>query len=78
MTPTTSILLAAAAQASAAATDMIEAARDGANTIDNNDDTETLTLLADSLRLLIEAMGDQSEEVSQLMGAVTRYLDPLT
>ena len=75
MTGNTDKLLAAAAQAAAAATDMIEAARDGTNTIDNADDTETLTLLADSLRLLIETMDSDREDITQLHGAVVRYLE---
>lgn len=67
-------LLAAASSASAAATDMIEAVRDGEiNKLLNVGSGETTECLADSLRLLIEAIGDDND--TQLFGALVKYLD---
>jgi len=74
-----STLLAAASSATAAATDMIETARDGEITpFSNVGSGETATVLADSLRLLLEATsGDRADddEANQLLGALQKYLE---
>jgi hypothetical protein len=78
-------LLAAAAQTSAATSDMIEAARDGAILPHGNVGAgDTLTILADGMRLLIEAMmaedaygheGDARDDTDQLHGALVLFLE---
>ena len=75
-------LLAAAAQTSGATSDMIEAARDGAILPhDNVGAGDTLVILADGMRLLIEAMEltdaqeDHDENMDQLHGALVRFLE---
>lgn len=72
-------LLAAAAQAQGAACDMIESARDGgARPMDNVGSGDTLTCLADGLRLLIEATDDNDDpeaDINQLHGALIRFLE---
>lgn len=76
MTNQTEKLLAAASSATAAATDMIEVARDGRITAhDNVGAGDTLAQLADSLRLLIDAMETESEHVTQLHGTLVRFLE---
>lgn len=71
-------LLAAASAASSAATDMIEAARDGQiSAIGNVGSGETLVALADAMRLLLDATSGDSEEEAQLHGAVIRFLESL-
>lgn len=68
-------LLAAASQASGAATDMIEAARDGArDEVSNAWTGETLLLLADAARLLIEA-NEIPEQDGQLYGALVKWIE---
>lgn len=77
------LLLAAAGQATAAASDMIEAARDGEITeFDNVGSGDTLTILVDGLRLLLEAIGPElieamgpAKDTNQLHGALVRFLD---
>lgn len=67
-------LLASASAANAAAGDMIEAARDGEiSPISNVGTGETITALADALRLLIEATEDP--DAGQLYGALVRFLE---
>lgn len=69
-------LLAGAAQAQAAAIDMIEAARAGEiHPADNIGDGDTTTILADGLRLLIEAAGDEDENANQLHGVLVKFLE---
>lgn len=69
-------LLASASHASSAAADMIEAVSDGGiRPIDNVGSGDTVTILADSLRLLIDAMGSGDEDISQLHGALIRFLE---
>lgn len=82
MTDEIARLLAAAAQTSAATSDMIEAARDSAiHPHDNVGAGDTLTILADGMRLLIEAMTmsiareDREVEMDQLHGALVRFLE---
>lgn len=70
------MLLAGASSASAAASDMIEDVRDGEITPTSNIICgDTAIMLADSLRLLIDAMPDPDEETTQLHGAVSKFLD---
>jgi len=69
-------LLAAASAASSAATDMIEAARDGKiSAFGNIGSGETCIALADALRMLLDATSGESEDETQLHGAVIRYLE---
>lgn len=75
-------LLAAASQASAATTDMIEDVRDGKICpMGNIGSGDTLTIMADSLRLLIEARQDSvfreesDADIDQLHGALVRFLE---
>ena len=73
-------LLAAAAQTSSATFDLIEGASEadphGIGNIANGD---TATILADGLRLLLEATHDrETEDANQLLGALTRFLDSRT
>lgn len=69
-------LLAAASAASAAATDMIEAARDGQiSAVGSVGSGETVVALAYALLLLLDATSGDSEEEAQLHGAVIRFLD---
>lgn len=69
-------LLAAASAASAATSDMIEAARgDHISAFDGVGSGETITSLADALRLLLDAASGETEEETQLHGAVVRFLD---
>ncbi|GHE88559.1 hypothetical protein GCM10016455_05860 [Aliiroseovarius zhejiangensis] len=80
MTPTITKLLASASGASAASLDMIESARDGEiRGFSNVGAGETLTQLADSLRLLLDAMeaGEvcMGEDETQLHGALIRFLE---
>jgi hypothetical protein len=76
MTDTMQRLLAAASQAQGATCDMIEAARDGAiRPIDNVGSGDTLTIMADGTRLLIEAMETDDESTTQLYGALVRFLE---
>lgn len=76
MTTTTINLLAAASAAQAAALDLIEAARDGKiHAVGNVASGETTIVLAESLRLLLQALPDFGEDETQLLGAVERYLD---
>lgn len=73
----TAKLLAAAEGLSAATTDAIDAARNGGR-VDHTTNIgagDTLAQVADSLRLLLECMPDLEEAETQLLGAVTRYLD---
>ncbi|TNF19179.1 MAG: hypothetical protein EP318_15605 [Rhodobacteraceae bacterium] len=62
-------LLAAASGATTATLDMIEAAREGAPL-----SPETITHLADALRLLVDA-APSDPEATQLHGALIRYLE---
>jgi len=69
-------LLAAAERTSSCCTDMVEAAREGVPFPYGNIATgDTLTMMADALRLLIEVMPGQDDDRDQLHGAVRRYLD---
>lgn len=69
-------LLAAAEHTSSASFDLIEAAREGGLFPHGNIVTgDTLSTLADAVRLLIEAMPGEDEDRSQLHGAVIRYLE---
>lgn len=78
-------LLAAASQASAATTDMIEDVRDGKiSPMGNIGSGDTLTIMADSLRLVIEARQDSvfredsDADIDQLHGALVRFLEDRT
>lgn len=76
MQPKVRALLAAAENTSAASVDMIEAARDGGPRAGDNVSTgETLMILADAMRLLMDAMPGGDEDRTQLQGAVIRYLE---
>lgn len=76
MTDQMTKLLAAASAASGAALDMIEEVRTGhMSYISNVGSGETLESLADSVRLLIEAMDAPGDDANQLLGAVVRFLD---
>lgn len=75
-------LLAAAGQTSGATSDIIDAAADGEiKTISNVGAGDTLIILADGMRLLIEATSETNvqegfqEDANQLYGAVVRFLD---
>ncbi|ARE84972.1 hypothetical protein KZZ08_17330 [Roseovarius mucosus] len=69
-------LLAAAEHTASATFDLIEAAREGGPFPHGNIVTgDTLSILADAMRLLIEAMPGEDEDRTQLHGAVTRYLE---
>ena len=75
-------LLAASAQTSSAVADMTEAAHNGEiRRYDNIGSGETLVILADGMRLLIEAMEltdaqeDHDEDIGQLHGALVRFLE---
>ncbi|WP_420415886.1 hypothetical protein [Marinovum algicola] len=70
-------VLAAASAANAAAGDMIEAARDGEITrMSNVGSGETVTALADALRLLIDGTDGQGDtDTNQLHGALVRFLE---
>ena len=75
-------VLSAAAQFQGAASDLVEVAREGRITShDNVGAGDTLTIAADGLRLLIDAMcerpenEDYDEDTVQLHGAVVRFLD---
>lgn len=76
------MLLASCSQCQGAATDMIEALRDGEiRPMDNIGSGDTLTILVDGLRLLIEATDqndDPEADVNQLHGAVIRFLETRT
>lgn len=79
MTDQVSKLLASASLAAAGANDIIESVRYcGIRPIENVGSGETLTALADSLRLLIEAMDSGEQEVTQMYGAVSRFLEDRT
>jgi hypothetical protein len=72
----TNNMMAAASAATAAAQDMIEAAREGgASAIGNIGTGDTCVTLADALRLLMDAASGETEEETQLHGAVMRFLD---
>ncbi|MFV1504977.1 hypothetical protein VWY03_04955 [Phaeobacter sp. JH20_09] len=76
MTEFTNTMLAAASAATAAAADMIEAAREGgASAIGNIGTGDTCIALADALRLLLDAASGETDEETQLHGAVMRFLD---
>lgn len=67
-------LLACAAQTAAVTFELTEAVREGGiSIVDNVGSGETLTLLADGMRLLIEATEDA--EANQLHGALLRFLE---
>jgi hypothetical protein len=75
-------LIAAAAQTSGATSDMIEAVSDGEiKSISNVGSGDTLVILVDGMRLLVEAMTDSSlndgfeEDTNQLYGALVRFLE---
>ncbi|KGM86737.1 hypothetical protein rosmuc_03030 [Roseovarius mucosus DSM 17069] len=69
-------LLAAAEHTSSATFDLVEAAREGGPFPHGNIVTgDTLSTLADAVRLLIEAMPGEDEDRNQLHGAVIRYLE---
>jgi hypothetical protein len=69
-------LLAAAEHTSSACFDMVEAAREGVPFPHGNIATgDTLMIMADAMRLLIEVMPGQDDDRDQLLGAVRRYLD---
>ncbi|MBY6120230.1 hypothetical protein KUV64_13920 [Mameliella alba] len=69
-------LLAAASAASAATTDMIEAAREGEiKPVSNVGSGEALTMLADAMRLLMEANPIVADDANQLHGALIRFLE---
>jgi len=69
-------LLAAAEHTSSATFDLIEGAREGGPFPHGNIVTgDTLSILADAVRLLIEAMPGEDEDRTQLHGAVIRYLE---
>lgn len=69
-------LLAAASAASAATSDIIEAARgDHISASGSVGSGETTVALADALRLLLDAISCETEEETQLHGAVVRFLD---
>ena len=71
------LLLAAASAASAATNDLVEACRDDSISATSNVGAgETLTALADAMRLLLDATSDETEGENQLHGAVIRFLDP--
>jgi hypothetical protein len=75
MQPKVRALLAAAENTSAASVDMIEAARDGGPRAGDNVSTgETLMILADAMRLLMDTMPGGNEDRTQLQVAVIRYL----
>lgn len=75
----TELLLAAAGQATFAAGDMIEAVRDGGiDAVGNIASGDTATILADSLRLLLEAMDAPEDRDPQLYGALIRFLEDRT
>ncbi|WP_421907091.1 hypothetical protein [Mameliella sp.] len=79
MAATKGKLLAAASAASAATSDMIEAARDKEiSPVGRVGSGETLTLLADAMRLLLEANPDASDDANQLHGALIRFLEDRT
>lgn len=68
-------LMAAASQASAATTDMIETARDGEiSPVDNVGSGDTLALLVDATRLLIEATGIPETD-GQVYGALVKWIE---
>lgn len=75
-----STLLAAAHLASAAASDMVEAVRDGEVWPgDNIGSGDTLHILADATRLLIEATADAKDEAAmQLLAALASYIGEVT
>ncbi|KJS43534.1 MAG: hypothetical protein VR71_10070 [Roseovarius sp. BRH_c41] len=76
MDDTVNKLLAAAEQTSSASFDLIEAAREGKICpVGNIRGGDTLAILADAMRLLIEVMPGEDEDRDQLLGAVTRYLE---
>lgn len=70
-------LLAAAEGTSTATTDMIECARHNAGLkyADNISGGDTITQLADSLRLLIDCLPNMTEDTTQLQGALVRFLE---
>ena len=70
-----SLLLAAASAASSAATDLIEAARDGSiSAMGNAGSGETLLTLADAMNLFLSAAPAETEEEVQLHGAISRFI----
>lgn len=72
-------LLAAASAASAATTDMIEAARDETiSPASGVGSGEALTALADAMRLLMDTNPIVSDDANQLHGAVVRFLEAAT
>lgn len=75
-------LLNAAEQAASAAADMMQAAQDSEiSAYSNVGAGETSTILADGLRLLIEATdgnGDPDADTNQLHGALIRFLEERT
>lgn len=76
MSEQTSTLLAAASAATSAATDMIEAAREGKVCASGNIASgDTCVALADALRLLLDATSAETAEETQLHGAAIRFLD---
>lgn len=75
-------LISAAGQTSGATSDIVDAAADGEiRTISNVGSGDTLVILADGMRLLIEAMAEApaqdgfQEDINQLYGACVRFLD---
>lgn len=70
-------LLAAASAAAVAATDMIEAARDGGiSAVGNVGSGETVITLAESLFVLIDIIAtDEDEPLNQLRGALAKFLE---
>jgi hypothetical protein len=69
-------LLAAAEHTSSATSDMVEYVRDGrVRRVKAIMQGETLSILADAMRLLIEEMPGEDEARTQLHGAVIRYLE---
>ncbi|GAB5432212.1 MAG: hypothetical protein EpisKO_15820 [Epibacterium sp.] len=75
----TAKLMASVSAASSAVCDLVEAVRDGGvSQSENITNGETTIALADALRLLLEAVPERSDQDDQLLGAVTRYVDPLS
>ncbi len=76
MTDRMAQIAASASAANAAVGDMIEVLRDGEITpFSNVGSGETLTALADALRLFLEATDDASDDANQLQGSLARFLE---
>jgi hypothetical protein len=76
MDKTVNKLLAAAEHTSNASFDLIEAARQELLCpLGNIARGDTLSILADAMRLLIEVMPDEDDDRDQLRGALIRYLE---